>query len=57
MRHPIVLDGTCPKRLMLAEFWGLKHFGDAGVGGNDMQLDLNMSDKIRGNMNPTETIV
>lgn len=57
MCHPVVLDGTCPKRLMLAGFWGLKPFGDAGVGGSDMQVDLNMSDKIRGNINPTETIV
>ena len=42
---------------MLAEFGGLKPFGDGGGGGNYMELDLNMSDKIGGNINPTETIV
>lgn len=56
MRHSKVLDGICPKRLVLAEFGGLKPFGDAGVGSNDLQLDLHVPDKIRGNIGPIETI-
>lgn len=42
---------------MLAEFWGLKPCGNAGGGYKYIQLDLNMYYKIRGDINPTETIV
>lgn len=41
---------------MLAEFWGLKPFG-VGGGGHDMQLGLEMSDKIEESINSTEILV
>lgn len=56
MCHPVLLDSSCPKGLMLAEFGGLEPFGVAG-GGNDMQLGLETSDKIEENINSTEMVV